>query len=60
MGASVRTEQYRYTEWDGGKAGAELYDYAADPLEQKNLAGDAKMAGLVGRMKKLLAAGAVG
>ncbi|MFN7939503.1 MAG: sulfatase [Bryobacteraceae bacterium] len=60
MGASVRTEQYRYTEWDGGKAGAELYDYAADPLEQKNLAGDAKMAGLVGRMKTLLAAGAVG
>jgi uncharacterized sulfatase len=37
-GRSVRTERWRYTEWDGGKAGAELYDHKKDPKELKNLA----------------------
>jgi uncharacterized sulfatase len=37
VGRSVRTEKYRYTEWDGGKRGAELYDHAADPGEWVNL-----------------------
>ena len=36
-GPSVRTERYRYTEWDGGKKGVQLYDYEADPGELKNL-----------------------
>jgi len=40
MGRSVRTERWRYTEWDGGKAGLELYDQVADPKELKNLAAD--------------------
>ena len=40
MGYSVRTERYRYTEWDGGKAGTQLYDYDKDPGELKNLADD--------------------
>jgi uncharacterized sulfatase len=44
MGRSVRTERYRYTEWDGGKKGAQLYDYQTDPGELKNLAEDAKYA----------------
>jgi iduronate 2-sulfatase len=38
MGYSLRTERYRYTEWDGGKEGLELYDYQKDPAEMKNLA----------------------
>ncbi len=38
MGRSVRTERWRYTEWDEGRAGAELYDHDADPGEYKNLA----------------------
>ncbi|MBY0459183.1 MAG: sulfatase [Gemmataceae bacterium] len=38
MGRSLRTDQYRYTEWDAGKKGAELYDHAADPGEWLNLA----------------------
>ena len=37
-GRTVRTERWRYTEWDGGKAGFELYDHDLDPLELRNLA----------------------
>jgi iduronate 2-sulfatase len=40
MGYSVHTERHRYTEWDEGRAGAELYDHQDDPGELKNLAGD--------------------
>ena len=40
MGYSVRNERWRYTEWDGGKRGVELYDEVADPRELKNLATD--------------------
>jgi uncharacterized sulfatase len=54
MGYSVRTERYRYTEWDGGDKGSELYDHETDPLEMKNLAGDAKQAELLKKMKALL------
>ena len=31
MGYSVRTEQWRYTEWDDGKRGVELYNEVNDP-----------------------------
>ncbi len=37
-GHSVRTARWRYTEWDGGKRGAELYDHDKDPGELNNLA----------------------
>ena len=39
MGRSVRTERWRYTEWDSGKAGIELYDHDKDKGEITNLAG---------------------
>ncbi len=58
MGRSVRTERWRYTEWDEGKKGAELYDHDSDPGEFKNLAEDAKYAGVVEEMRQLLRAGA--
>ena len=54
-GHSVRTEQYRYTEWDGGKQGAQLYDYASDPEEKQNLIADPAHAEVVSRLKKLVA-----
>lgn len=38
MGRSIRTERWRYSEWDGGEAGRELYDHWADPNEFRNLA----------------------
>ena len=40
FGFTLRTPRWRYTEWDGGKQGRELYDHENDPLEQKNLADD--------------------
>ncbi|HKB06472.1 MAG TPA: sulfatase [Gemmataceae bacterium] len=44
LGVAVRTEQYRYVEYDGGSAGVMLLDPAADPTESKNLADDPKYA----------------
>ena len=38
MGRSIRTERWRYTEWNEGREGQELYDHAADPHEFHNLA----------------------
>ena len=42
MGRTIRTERWRYTEWDEGRAGSELYDHANDPQEFTNLAADPK------------------
>ncbi|HBJ82520.1 MAG TPA: iduronate-2-sulfatase, partial [Verrucomicrobiales bacterium] len=38
FGYSLRTLRWRYTEWDEGKAGTELYDHDNDPQELTNLA----------------------
>jgi iduronate 2-sulfatase len=38
FGYSLRTPRWRYTEWDEGKQGRELYDHDADPKELTNLA----------------------
>ncbi|MBC8115074.1 MAG: sulfatase [Candidatus Saccharimonas sp.] len=54
MGRSVRTERWRYTEWDEGRQGTELYDHDADPREMKNLASDSKQTETVAELKKLL------
>ena len=39
-GYSLRTPRWRYTEWDEGRRGRELYDHDADPRELVNLADD--------------------
>ncbi len=44
-GRSVRNERWRYTEWDEGRAGVELYDHLRDPDETRNLADDPRQAG---------------
>ena len=38
FGYSLRTLRWRYTEWDEGNAGTELYDHDNDPGELVNLA----------------------
>lgn len=38
VGYSLRNERWRYTEWNAGEAGRELYDHDADPEEITNLA----------------------
>jgi uncharacterized sulfatase len=37
-GRTVRTSRWRYTEWNEGKDGIELYDHDTDPHEYTNLA----------------------
>jgi len=53
-GRSVRTERWRYSEWDEGRQGTELYDHDIDPREQRNLAKEPKYAKIVEEMKQLL------
>jgi arylsulfatase A-like enzyme len=38
FGYSLRTPRWRYTEWDEGRKGRELYDHDNDPQELANLA----------------------
>jgi iduronate 2-sulfatase len=40
FGYSLRTPRWRYTEWDEGRQGHELYDHDTDPRELTNLAKD--------------------
>lgn len=54
MGRTVRTERWRYTEWDDGRKGIELYDHERDPGEHTNLARFPKYAKKVADLKKLL------
>lgn len=54
MGYSVRTARWRYTEWDGGSLGAELYDHDHDPHEHTNLAGSSEHRDVVAELKQLL------
>ena len=54
LGRSVRTERWRYTEWEHGTLGVELYDHDHDPDEFVNLASDPKYAAVVAELQPLL------
>lgn len=56
-GRTVRTERWRYTEWDGGRKGVELYDLTKDPGELHNLAAMPSMQPALREMSSLLRAG---
>ena len=53
-GRSVRVKRYRYTEWDEGRLGAELYDYETDPNEFNNLADNPDYKELVDELAEIL------
>lgn len=53
-GRAVRTERWRFIEWDGGEGGNQLYDHTNDPQERNNLANDPGMANVLAEMKRLV------
>jgi choline-sulfatase len=55
-GYSLRTARWRYTEWDEGVRGRELYDYETDPNELRNFAGVAAHAKTVESLSQQLRA----
>ncbi len=54
LGRTVRTERWRYTEWDEEGRKAELYDHESDPHELKNLAADPAAADTIKRLRELI------
>ena len=52
FGYSLRTPRWRYTEWDEGRQGRELYDHDADPREITNLANDSDHASIVEELSR--------
>jgi len=58
FGYSLRTPRWRYTEWDEGRKGRELYDHTTDPKELTNLAGSPAHAETVRQLSVQLQAAA--
>ena len=56
VGRSMRTDRYRFTEWNNGVKGTELYDHDNDPGELKNLATDPAHSETVASLRKELRA----
>lgn len=54
VGRTIRTDRYRYTEWDEGEKGYELYDYEKDPNEFHNYYNDSRYKGIQLKLKVLL------
>jgi len=61
MGYSMRTDRFRYTQWQERKTGKvlarELYDHLKDPDENVNVAGEPEYAEHTRRLSRMLAAG---
>jgi arylsulfatase A-like enzyme len=54
FGYALSTPQYRYIEWNEGRAGRELYDHQADPRELTNRAELPEHADTVAELSRLL------
>jgi arylsulfatase A-like enzyme len=57
VGRTVRTERWRYTQWDAKGEALELYDQQADSDDYHNLASDPRYADVRAELKSLLDAG---
>lgn len=55
FGYSLRTPRFRYTEWDEGKGGRELYDHENDSHEITNLAEDSASKETIAELSEQLA-----
>ena len=60
VGRSIRTERWRYTEWDEGRRGNALFDHDRDPHEMQNLAHDPAHAETVAQLQQQLRDSRVG
>ena len=56
LGYTLRTARWRYTEWDEGRQGRQLYDHDKDPKELTNLADDPTHAATVAELSEKLRA----
>jgi uncharacterized sulfatase len=54
LARTVRTARWRYTEWDEGRRGAELYDHDRDHGEDRNLAAESKYKNTIAELKRRL------
>jgi iduronate 2-sulfatase len=52
-GYSVRTDRWRYTIWNDGRDGEQLYDMRTDPGETRNVAAEPEHAETVAKLKRL-------
>jgi choline-sulfatase len=60
FGYSLRTERWRYTEWDEGRRGRELYDHEHDSRELTNLADKPEHEATVAQLSTQLRAAVAG
>jgi uncharacterized sulfatase len=52
IGRSVRTAHWRFTDWDEGRDGIELYDETQDPEENHDLSKNPKYSDILVSLKK--------
>lgn len=54
LGRTVKTKDWRYTEWENGNKGRELYDENKDPEEYRNLADDPSYSPIIAALRSRL------